>query len=121
MSNKGPEILDLDKLIAQDRIIKLAGKEINVTKIPSKITLKVVDKFEEIDTDNPESMDIVMDLAVDIINAQNDDKEITKEWLLKNTDVQQLIKMLEFIMEPIKGRISGDENSEEAGSGNPEK
>lgn len=100
---KQPEILDLDKLIEGKRIVKLAGKEIDVTKIPSKVTLKLIDSYEGLNENNPETMELVLDIVMDIIKAQN--PEVTKEWLIDNTDITQLIALIEFILLPIQDRV----------------
>ena len=114
MSDKGPEILDLDKLLEDKRLIKLEGKEIDVSKIPSKITLEIANKFDDIDKNDPESMDVVMDLVLDIINSQNKE-EITKDWLLENTDINQLIALLEFVMEPLEDKVDEAGNQKKTG------
>lgn len=97
------EVLNLDKLIQDKRIVKLAGKKIDVTKIPSKVTLKVVDIYEEISRDDPESFDKVFDIVMMVIKSQNDD--IDKDWLIENSTIDQLIELVEFIMKPINERI----------------
>jgi hypothetical protein len=100
---KQPEILDLDKLIGDKRIIKLAGKEIDVSKIPSKVTLRIADSYEDLKEDNPESMNILMDIVMDIIKPKN--PEVTQDWIIENTDIKQLIALIEFIMKPVNERI----------------
>lgn len=105
------EILDLDKLIDDKRTVKLAGKKIDVSKIPSKISLQILDKYEELSEDNPESINVVLDMIIDIINSQNED-EITEDWLLEHTDIDQLMTLVEFIMEPINERTEKNEEDD---------
>jgi len=102
------EVLDLDKLIEDKRKVKLAGKEIDVSKIPSKISLKILDKYDELSEDNPESMNLVVDMIVDIINSQNEE-EITEEWLMDKTSIKQLMKLIEFVMAPINEKVEQDD------------
>lgn len=106
MANKGPEVLDLDKLIDKKRIIKLAGKEIDVSRIPSKVSLGLLERYEEIDEDNSDSMDRTFDLIMDIVKPQNPD--ITKDWIIENTDLIQLMAFIEFVIKPVKDRIGDD-------------
>lgn len=94
------DILDLDKLVEDKRTVKLEGKEIDVTKIPSKVTLTVADTWEEIDEDDPESFDKIIDIVMMIIDAQNDD--ITRDWLIENSSLRQLIALIEYVLEPIQ-------------------
>jgi|SRR6056297_978487 len=107
------EILDLDKLIPEKREIKLEGKTINVTKVPSKVTLGMADKYEKIDKENPKSMDIVVEMVCEIMNSQNDE-EVTKDWLYNNTDIRQLMQVIEFVMKPINEKLNNkDEGKNE--------
>lgn len=104
MAAKQPEILDLDKLIPQKRIVKLAGKEIDVSKIPSEVTLEIVEKIDVLSSGESESFPLVFDMIVKICNATDPDEEITKDWLVKNTSLDQLITLMEFVMEPVRER-----------------
>ena len=105
MATKAPEILDLDKLVPPKRLVKLAGKEIDVSKISSIITLKIADTREDLSEDNPESMNLAWDIVMEIIDSQN--SGITKDWLLEKTDIIQLIAFFDFILRPIKERVAG--------------
>lgn len=103
-----PEILDLDKLKPAKRIVKLAGKEIDVSVIPSGVTLELIDKMDVIESESAESFELVFDLILKICNATNPDDGITKEWLVDKTDLNQLMAMLEFIMRPIRERAEAN-------------
>ena len=61
-----PQILDLDKIIEDQRVVRLAGKEIDVSVLPSRVTLELA--------------------AID------------------NTSFPQLLKLIEFILEPLNER-----------------
>ncbi|MBU8733434.1 hypothetical protein KM915_25820 [Cytobacillus oceanisediminis] len=98
------EILDLDKLIPDKRIVKLAGKEIDVSKIPSEVTIEMAAKQDEMKSGTNKSFDMVFETAIKICNASNQDEPITKEWLIKNTTLDQLLALMEFIMKPFKER-----------------
>ncbi|MBS4191743.1 hypothetical protein KHA94_16255 [Bacillus sp. FJAT-49705] len=110
------EILDLDKFIPAKRIVKLAGKVIDVSKIPSEVILELAKKKTVLDSETDESFDMVFDLAVKICNACNPDDEITKKWLVGKTSIEQLLAMLEFIMKPLKDRSSKNGKNAESPS-----
>ena len=110
------EILDLDKIIPKKRIVKLAGKKIDVSKIPSEVILEIAKKKTVLDTGTDESFDMIFDLAVKICNAGNVDKEITKEWLIGKTSIEQLMAMIEFIIKPLKERAANNGKNEESPS-----
>lgn len=105
MTVEKPEILDLDKLKPRKRLIKLSGKEIDVSTIPSEVTLEIVEKADVIESESAESFDLVFDMIIKICNVTNPDDGITKEWLVKNTSLEQLTAMMEFVMKPIRERV----------------
>ena len=102
--SKKPEILALNKIKPPERKVKLQDKEINTSKIPSTVTLEIIENYEKLSKDDPESFDILFNLVLKIINSQNDE-EITKQWLLNNTHFEQLYKLIEFIMDPIQEKV----------------
>lgn len=102
--SKGPEILNLNELIPNKRIVKLVDKEIDVTKIPAKVSLKILKNFDKLEEDNDESLDLVFDIVMDIIKPQNPD--ITLDWIMDNTDLIQLVAFIKFIIEPVQKMIA---------------
>lgn len=98
------EILDLDKLIPEERIIRLAGEEINVTKIPSRVTLEIAKKSDVLKSGSEESFPILLDLVVKICKPSKPD--ITTDWIIDNTSLDQLLALIEFILKPIKDRVA---------------
>jgi hypothetical protein len=107
MSDKKTVILDLDTLIPEKRIIKLVGKEIDVSMIPSRVMLKVIKKldvFAEMGENlSDDSFFEIADIAVEI--CKRSFPEITVEWLIDNTDIIQLIELLQFIVSPLRSKI----------------
>lgn len=109
MATKQPEILDLDKVTPAKRIVKLAGRDIDVSVIPSEVTLELVTKMEDLDTDSPETLPMVLDMVVKICNVQaKEQDQITAEWLVKKTSLEQLMSLLEFVMRPIRERAEAN-------------
>ena len=87
------ELIDLDILKPEQQKIRLAGKEIDISFIPSGIALKALEMQEELrdvqkkDVANDaeaskKAFDISAEICGLICQAQN--TEMTKEWLLKN-------------------------------------
>lgn len=110
---KKAEILDLDKLVPDKRIVKLAGKEIDVSKIPSEVTLEMVEQEEKLNSGSGESFDVIFDMMVKISNATNPDDDITKDWLVKNTSMEQLLALMEFVMRPLRERAESTGKNKE--------
>ena len=105
------KIHDLDVLRPEPEIVKLAGKEIDISYIPSGVALDImslrqeledltntqdkVDKIEEGGEEAQKSFDIAADICSKITSAQHE--EMTKEWLLVNTDIIQLRALIDFV------------------------
>ncbi|KAB2337656.1 hypothetical protein F7731_08670 [Cytobacillus depressus] len=104
------EILDLDKLIPEQRIIRLAGKEIDVSKIPSRVTLEIAKKSDVLKSGSEESFPVLLDLVVKICKPSQPD--ITSDWIIDNTSLDQLLALVEFILKPIKDRTDGEGKNE---------
>lgn len=104
------EILDLDKLIPEQRIIRLAGNEIDVSKIPSRVTLEIAKKSDVLKSGSEESFPVLLDLVVKICKPSQPD--ITSDWIVDNTSLDQLLALIEFILKPIKDRSAGGGKNE---------
>lgn len=94
-------IRDFNTVIPRKRIAKLAGEEIDVTLIPSRIALelsifrdKVLDmkSFEEVQRKS-------LELVAKVCQVKN--PKITVDWLLDNTHYEQLIGFIDFVLEPL--------------------
>ena len=110
MTNNKPVILDLDKLVPEKRIVKLAGREIDVSKIPSGVTLELASKNDVLKSGSAESFPVVFDMIVKICNATNPSEPVTQDWLVENTSIDQLLVLMDFVMEPIKGKAEQGKN-----------
>lgn len=109
-----PTILDLDKLIPAQRIVRLAGADIDVSKIPSRVTLELAEKSEILKSGSDESFPVLLDLIVKICKPSKTD--ITTEWLIDNTSFEQLMAMVEFVLKPMKDRAEGKGKKDESPS-----
>lgn len=106
------EILDLDKIVTDERIVRLAGKDIDVSKIPSRVTLEIASKSDKLKEGSEESFPIMLDLVVKICKPSF--PEVTKDWIIDHTDLNQLLALIEFILKPIKDRAKSNEKNVES-------
>lgn len=104
------QILDLDNIITTKRIVKLAGKEIDVSKIPSRVTLEIAGKSDVLQSGSAESFPLMLDTIVSICKPSQ--PEITTDWLIDNTSLDQLLQLIEFVLQPVTERVSGGKNEE---------
>ncbi|MEK5038906.1 hypothetical protein [Sporosarcina sp. FSL K6-3457] len=95
-------ILDLDKLVPDKRTVILAGVEIDVSKIPSRVTLEIAKKSSILTSGSDESFPIVLDLVTKICKPSKSD--ITEDWIIDNTSIDQLLALIEFVLKPMRDR-----------------
>jgi len=124
--NNKPIIHDLDILRPAPEYVKLAGKEIDISFIPSGIAIDITTLQDEMRklTDTPaklkkiqdggeemaKSFDIAAELCAKITSSQH--KEMDKEWLLKNTDVIQIKILMEYITKAVFKSFESIEDDE---------
>lgn len=98
-------VLDLEKVVPDKREIKLAGKTIDVTEVPTRHTAmvaKFADMQERGELDNEGSFMELVKLIAEICKRTN--PEITEEFLLDNTTFDTLSDMMDFILEPVRSK-----------------
>lgn len=102
MSN--PKILDLDKLIPDQRVVRLAGVDIDVSKIPSRVTMEVSEKAEVFKEASEESFPALIEMIIKIMKPSKPD--ITDDWLIDNTSMDQLLALIDFVLEPLQDKVA---------------
>ena len=105
MSTTAPEVLDLDVILPPKRTVKLAGKEIDVSAVPARTVLGIIREREKLREGSEESLDLLLDYTAQVCAGSfpgQTDKEV-REWLVENTrDVDQLLRLIEFALEPLR-------------------
>lgn len=103
--SEAPKIRDFDKIVKEPRIARICGEEVDVTRIPSRVTLEMTKFADDADAmKSEESFFRVVDLAAKACAPSN--PKITADWLLDNTDFDTLMDFCEFVMEPIRERAA---------------
>jgi hypothetical protein len=94
------KIVDFDKIIPDKRIAKIAGKEIDVSVIPARITLEVA-KFRDgwLGMSSEELQQKSLEIVEKICKATDPDFDI--EEVLDKTNFDQLAAFMDFVMEPL--------------------
>jgi len=120
-----PIIHDLDVLRPQPEYVQLAGKKINIAGIPSGIAVDIIglhgklldlagspEKLKKIEAgeDAEKSFEVAAELCGVITRAQH--KEMTKDWLLKNTDIVQLVALMNYIIKAVQRSLGGVEDED---------
>lgn len=110
-----PLIHDLDILRPPPEYVVLAGKKIDISFVPSGVALdisRVLRKLQELDVsaDNldetaEEGVEIMADLCALITAKQQSD--MTRDWLLANTNSMQLRALMERITDAMNRSIEG--------------
>jgi len=112
-----PEILDLDKLVPDKRAIRLAGEEIDVSKVPTRVMLEVAKKKDDFQSGGDEAFDLMLDLVAKICKPSKPD--ISTDWIVDNTSMEQLLALLEFVLKPLQDRANKAQVGKNAVSPNP--
>lgn len=108
-------IHNLDILRPPPAYIKLGGKEIDISFIPSGIAIDIIilkEKLEKVKGDK-ESFGLAADLCATITEIQH--KEMTKDWLLKNTSMDQLYALMVHIFTSVTNSLETVEDGKEKG------
>lgn len=110
-----PKIHDLDILRPEPEYVVLAGKEIDISFIPSGVAFEIMGLWQELEelSGTTEKLDEVrlggeaakksFDLTAEICSriTQAQHKEMNKEWLLKNVDIRQLNAFVEYVKDAL--------------------
>lgn len=126
MADKNPIIHDLDILRPKPEYIVLGGKRVDISFIPSGIAMDIMTLQAELQelTDTPEKMKSIQaggkearrsfEIAAELCAAimQNQHKEMTKEWLLKNTDVIQIKILMDHVTKCVFRSLESAEDDE---------
>lgn len=122
MSDK-PIVYDLDILRPTPEYVLLGGKRIDISFVPSGIAIDIMamqqklqdltstpDKLKKIEAGGKaaiESFQVAASICAKITESQH--KDMTKEWLLKNTNVVQLKQLIEHITNAVSKSLEGIE------------
>ena len=126
MSDK-PVVHDLDILRPSPEYIVLAKKKLDISFIPSGIAIDIMDMRQKMEklTDTPaklkkieaggkeaiHSFHIAAGICAKITESQHE--EMTKEWLLKNTNVMQLKVLIEHVTNAVFKSLEGMDGESE--------
>jgi len=118
MSPTAPEVLDLDVILPPKRIVKFAGQKIDVSAVPARTVLGIIRDREKLREGSEESLDLLLDYTAQVCAGSfpgQPDTEV-REWLVENArDVDQLLRLVEFALEPL--RTGTGAGAEEASDG----
>lgn len=92
---------DFNKIIPEVRVAKLGDQEIDVSKIPSRISLELAIFRDKVLTmkSSEEQQRESLEIVAKVCQVKN--SKITVDWLLDNTHYEQLIEFIDFVLEPI--------------------
>jgi len=121
-----PIIHDLDILRPKPEYVRLGGKEIDISFIPSGIALEIMglqaelqeiagtpDKLAAIKAGGDaatRSFEIAAELCAAITKSQHE--EMDKDWLLRHTDVQQIKALMDHVTKAVFRSLETAEDEE---------
>lgn len=92
---------DFSKRKVQKRIMKIADQEVDVSRIPTRVMLKLIELRDKEDELRTGGIETFMELVEIISMACRKNKKITVDWLIDNTDIELLLEIIAFIVEPL--------------------
>jgi len=97
---------DFNAIIPEVRVAKIGDLEIDVSRIPSRAHIKILEFRESMATMTAlERHNVTLDIISDICKKSH--PEITPDWLIDNTDLEQLNAFVEFVFEPLSAQPIG--------------
>jgi len=96
---------DFSQTVYPKRIAVIEKEEIDVSKISTRVMLNLVelkDRREELEAGGT---GIFYELIEIIAQACKANKKITADWLIDNTDIMQLLDLMEYIIEPLTVKV----------------
>lgn len=103
-------IKDFNRLVPEQRIAQLGGKEIDVTRIPSRVTLQLAQYADDVAEGKLSPREQFINALEPVASVcKLTDPEVTVDWLLDNTDFIQLSEFTKFVLEPIMQQAGGQE------------
>lgn len=92
---------DFSKTIYEKRIAVIEGEEIDVSRISTRVMLNLVDLKERREELEAGGKEIFYKLIEIIAQCCKSNSKITVDWLIDNTEIMQLLDLMEFIVEPL--------------------
>jgi len=100
-------IKDFDKIVRPVRKAKLSGEIIDLSKLPTLVTIRIAkaQRDKKKLSEDPNSFEKTIET---IAIACKSNPKVTKDWLIENTDLEQLLDFMAFVLEPVTNRVKGD-------------
>ena len=94
---------DFNLIIPEVRIAKLGDQEIDVSKIPSRLSLEIAIYRDQIWNNKIKSAEEAWRKSVESVAkiCQVSNPTVTSDWLIDNTHYEQLLEFIDFVLEPI--------------------
>lgn len=96
---------DFSQTVYVKRIAVIKGEEIDVSRISTRVMLNLIELKDRRDELEAGGKEIFYELIEIISKACKSNKKITADWLIDNTDIMQLLDLIEFIIEPLTAKV----------------
>ncbi len=92
---------DFSKRKVEKRIMKIADQEIDVSRIPTRVMIRLAEIRERRDELEAGSLADFYEVIEIMSIACSKNKKITPDWLIDHTDIEMLMEVIVFIVEPL--------------------
>ena len=115
MADKGPIIKDFDAVAPVRRIAKIAGREVDVTSIPARVTLDLARFKDDRDEEKLTALEQIQATAELVSRvAMRSDPTITADWLFDNLTFEQMLDFIQFVLNPAVEKAEAQGNASTA-------
>jgi hypothetical protein len=98
-------VLDLDTFYPEQKILKLGGRDFDITTIPFGVTLQmyevlpIMQKIEKSEPITPDDADKLTGIIHKIISSSAPD--VTREWVEKNITIARFNQVMPFLFDAV--------------------
>ncbi len=102
------EYKDFDKLLPPKRTARIAGREIDVSKLPARLVLEQAKFSDDIRAGKITSMADIQKRSFETVEkvCKISDPDFSIEEIIDDITVEQLLQFIEFVLEPLNSRGS---------------
>lgn len=104
---------DFSSVVPGRRVAVICGEEVDVTRVPARVTLAMFAKIQEKRRNNGQfEIDDLAEIVSMVCTRSN--PKVTKDWLLDNAEIAELVKFSDFVLEPMSRFFKGEDTGEAA-------
>lgn len=113
-------VKDFDTIIPPARWVRLGGRDLDLTRIPSKAVIELLQYADEVhgkpaeDVTGADALRL-FEIVADVVESQNEGVDLS--WLEEHTTTDQLLSFTRYVASLIKGGAAPDTSTSQEAAG----